>query len=195
MKKTYGTAGGYLADGDAVALVAAARLGDAGAMDALLAAFDGLLRYISRRYPLHGGYEDAWQEARLGFLIAIHRFDATVGAPFAAFANQFVRGFVRTAMRREWRYEDAVDWGGAAGELTAPEAATGDEMACVVDAIALETLLDDAKLSARERTYVLNLVRGLTPMEMARDLGVSVETVRTWRKRAVAKVRQVMERE
>jgi RNA polymerase sigma factor (sigma-70 family) len=111
-----------------------------------------------------------------------------------------VRGDVRTAMRRWWTYERRV---------TRPDVRDDESPNEVWDAVMADgsvsprkanpyrdcdTWIDicSADLSPRERLSVLAVLEGWSSSEVALAYGVSPETVKTWRKRALRKLRNAL---
>ncbi len=183
------------------AVFCAARHGDKEGMTKLFGAYEPLLRATGRRYQSGVGFEEAYQEACVAFLEAVWLWQSDFGVPFPAFAKAKVRGDVRTAMRRIWRYEQrrmlptvANDgeqpvhelWDGAANGLDF----TSDEDT----KLCIRQIIGKAGLSDREKQYVNGFLQGKTPRELAAQAGVSTETVKTWRKRAFQKLRTVLDR-
>lgn len=174
---------------------------DAGGVAALCAQADPMLQRIARRYR-HLSYEDALQEARLAFVECIHQFDAALGIPFEAYAVIHLRGAVRTAMRRWWvqrdrtrHLEDGADrsdaldhWMGKTADLAA--------LAEAAQAMAeWPQVFQAAGLSPRETLAMQALMAGVTMPELATACGVSAETAKTWRKRAIEKLRNALSEE
>ncbi|GEO24723.1 hypothetical protein AAC03nite_05080 [Alicyclobacillus acidoterrestris] len=169
----------------------------------LLRRFHGLIYSVARRYQGTCGLEEVYQEASLSFLLAIQLYNPRRG-PFVAYAASKVRGDVRTAMRRLWRIKDRrQDVHTFEGEADADafERAVMEENGDPIHShttpqsawITTETLrmmIEAAKLSSRERAWLHGFMEGWTPEAMAAAFNVSVETVRTWRKRALTKLRQ-----
>jgi RNA polymerase sigma factor (sigma-70 family) len=218
--------------------IEAARFGSKQAMAFLLKEYDQLLSATARRYGSGGLHADAYQEACIAFLEAISEWQADLCVPFPAFAKAKVRGDVRTAMRRIWRYEDrrilararpddeeSVNelWDSAAGigaghghssgagqrlgagphrsgagprfcpELSLRFDNTYGSQKDVEFALDFASLVEQAGLSVRERLYLTWLMEGWTPKEMAACAHVSTETVKTWRKRTLYKLRSHVE--
>ncbi|MFD1675793.1 sigma-70 family RNA polymerase sigma factor [Alicyclobacillus fodiniaquatilis] len=168
----------------------------------VLAQYEGLLRSVAARYKAACGYEEAYQEACSALLTAIQLYNPARG-PFPAYAAAKVRGDVRTAMRRVWRYTARQTFIGAsteddkspserledlwASQTNCPD--TAWEMAWV-HRQELQRIVQKAHLSARERLWLQAYLREVTMEALAARVGVSLETVKTWRKRALAKMRQ-----
>ncbi|MCL6455171.1 MAG: sigma-70 family RNA polymerase sigma factor [Alicyclobacillus sp.] len=199
---------------EVTALVAAAQAGQADALEQLVWHFYPLLRRIAWRYR-RVSHEDALQEAYLALMAGVQLYDPAQGVPFAGFIQAKVWGDVRTAMRREWTYDsrkavvevrdtdapDAEVWdaaweaaggGGHAGASHSPapgSARAGTSAGADYDAVELRVALERAPLSPRERQALYAVLRGEPSSRLAQRCGVSLDTARTWRKRALAKAR------
>ncbi|MCL6444985.1 MAG: sigma-70 family RNA polymerase sigma factor [Alicyclobacillus sp.] len=167
-------------------LIAAIRMGDKAAADALLEQFQPLLLRIAARYR-GVSFEDALQEAYASFLHALRQYDASTGVPFAGFIRKNVHGAVRTAMRRHWRYRSrtvSADAPIAPDEDGTPDlwgtlAARCPQAEETVNAMFHRLWLDAAPLSPRERLAVQALLDGVPCGELAVHCGVGTETVKT----------------
>lgn len=85
-------------------LLRAARRGDAGARERLVAAHLGLVRQIASHYSGLGlPYEDLVQEGSIGLLEAIDRFDSRRQPDFEAYARFRVRRAIRNALTEQAR--------------------------------------------------------------------------------------------
>jgi RNA polymerase sigma factor (sigma-70 family) len=212
--------------------------------------YEQLLAATARRYGSGGYYLDAYQEACAAFMKVILEWQPDLGVPFPAFAKAKVRGDVRTAMRRIWRYEDRRLLSGGRGDEDADAvnelwdvagsgvsvhsgygtgtgavigtgtgvgveagSGTGAGMGSRVEyqtgqglgqsqlrntefidlSLDIAKLIEQAGLSQRERLYLKWLMEGRPLKEMAAIAHVSVETVKTWRKRAMHKLRSKIE--
>ena len=121
------------------------------------------------------------------------------GVPFPAFARAKVRGDVRTAMRRIWRYEERRMLANKDrdGEESVNDIWDNDfESQVYADEIDLALNLAEctrrADLSKRETLYLEWLTQGRTPREMAAMAQVSTQTVITWHKCTFRKMRSVL---
>jgi RNA polymerase sporulation-specific sigma factor len=81
-------------------LVAAARSGDARALDVLLLRYRGLVRARAAGYFLVGADgDDVVQEGMIGLYKAVLEFDASVGAGFRSFADLCISRQIITAVK------------------------------------------------------------------------------------------------
>lgn len=173
------------------------------ALEVLFQHFRPLVLRTAKQYA-NLGLEDAIQEGYLSLLSAFHEYDETIGVPFAGYAAYKVRGDVRTAMRRLWRYDERVsyrsgdvsDRGRDGGpptdlwdEITAESAFAGwDDYDCAD----IHLLIDSCGLSPRERQAIFSMLAGETCTLLAAKAGVGTETAKTWRKRALHKLRAAL---
>lgn len=82
----------------------AARRGDRGARDRLVAAHLGLVRSVAARYRDYGlPFDDLVQEGSLGLLEAIEGYDSTRSPDFEAYARFRVRRAIRNALTEQAR--------------------------------------------------------------------------------------------
>jgi len=176
-------------------LIGLAQAGCEEAKAQLFEMFQGLLHSTARKYA-RVSFEDALQEGCLAFLQAISLYDVSRGVPFAGYAAAKVRGDVRTAMRRLWHYEARIEFVHDSRDPNADRAGTGSrhdssgrESSDGFADVELQLLLIQAKLSPRERLAITVTLRGYSSTEMGHTLGVSPETVKTWKKRALRKLR------
>lgn len=200
------------AENEAETLVFLAQHHNQEAAACLLSQYHGLLAAVARKNQHTLTYEDVYQEACLAFMEAIYSYQSQLGIPFAAYAAAKVRGDVRTVLRRVWR-EEARTVKPSSRYHTTPDAqeaweaetrfserctqTTGrfsgelDFAASVVNQLLCADWLQQSHLSSRERTYIEAMMRGATLQEIAHTMCVSPETVKTWRKRALLKLRNI----
>jgi RNA polymerase sigma factor (sigma-70 family) len=173
--------------------VLAAQQGDVQALEKLVTHFRPLVRATARIYT-NVSFEDAEQEGYTALLLCIHLYEPTMGVPFAGYAMAKVRGDVRTAMRRLWTYQGRVTAAPTSdvGELLL-NTVLGSKQADVYGPSILQVCVAQCGLSPRELLSVQGLLAGLTCSELAERAGVQMETVKTWRKRALRKLRAALE--
>lgn len=168
-------------------LVAWAQDGDSTAQVAVVDAFTPLIRATASRYR-GVAYEDAIQEGYVALLECIGSYDPSHGVPFAAYAKSHVQGDVRTAMRRLWTAEARSV---ALQDYHLDDGGVGTVGCGEIASVELRMMIADAHLSPREAQSIRGQLMGLSCSEIAKEQGVSVETVKTWRKRAFRKLRKV----
>ncbi|KPV42460.1 sigma-70 family RNA polymerase sigma factor [Alicyclobacillus ferrooxydans] len=173
------------------------------ATEVLLHHFRPLMVRIAKQYA-HVGFDEALQEGYLALLRAIHEYDETMGVPFAGYVFSKVRGDVRTAMRRLWRYDARLSYGSHTNDSESDPDNTDDwdkqsASAFVAfgswddyDSADIRIVVESAGLSPRERLAVLSMLNGQPSSDLALQESVSTETVKTWRKRALHKLRAAL---
>jgi RNA polymerase sigma factor (sigma-70 family) len=175
-------------------LVRQSQSGVPAATAELTAQFMPLLRKAANKYR-RISYEDALQEACLAFLEGIAEYNRDLGIPFPGYIQRKVLGEVRTAMRRLWRTEsrkarlvyasseesELDPWNDLALKCPSAEGRIQDVVTLL--------WLDSAGLSHRERLAAHALLQGFTCKEVAAAVGVGTESVKTWRKRALRKLK------
>lgn len=178
---------------------------DTNPVELLLNRFQGLIRSVAGRYSQTSGFDEAYQEGCLSFLIAVKTYDVTVG-PFPAYAARKVRGDVHTATRRVWRtmdrrqsvlaYEDetmneAIDRMRVDSIGSEENQGMRDDIATWMQMTDLSQLIARVRFSDREALWLRLFLAGYRQEEIARRASVSTETVKTWRKRTLQKLRSV----
>jgi RNA polymerase sigma-70 factor (ECF subfamily) len=179
-------------DAELHALVARAQQRDVEAVAELLNAFQPLLQRVASRYR-YLSYEDALQQAQLAFLEGIAAYERDREIPFPGYIQKKVQGDVRSAMRREIRQRDRQVLPRPKTDETEPDTDMWDVQLCPpgeYSDVEVKLWLDSVALSPRERLGVESLLAGWSRSDVATALGVTIESVKTWRKRALRKLRQ-----
>lgn len=170
-------------------------------MEVLLQRFEGLLVRVAHRYRDVSGFDEAYQEACLSFVVTVHAYEVEKG-PFPAFAAAKVHGDVRSAMRRWWKAEDRQSFFGEGDDgddatTRQLERAWQAQSEGMPDTISqwltqqfIQAIVRDAYLSPRETFWLKGMLTGIPTPALATIAEVSQETVKTWRKRALSKLRQ-----
>lgn len=177
------------------ALLIAAQQGDKAALSLLCEEFTPLIYASVKHYP--GRYkerEDLLQEGFVSFIEAVFTFDCTRGVYFAHYAKERVRQGIYSSVRKTetniLHHEGSLpeDWEEFFSEKGHNNTSFDDTLWMV------EWQDIFACLSARERQYVnMALCTGYTVRDIASFCGVSVETVKTWKKRTVKKLRKAIQ--
>lgn len=170
--------------------VEAVRRGEREQLALIVRHYEPLVRSLARRMNLPP--EDACQEGRLAVVEAALRFDPAVGCYFGAYVKRRVWAALRTYQRREWRWrrQSHVPCGGLEEEEGEWWERWPDGRPVPWDeAVWLEQLA--GLLSPRERLVLRrHMLEGLTLQELAEAEGVSAETAKTWKRRALQKLRR-----
>ncbi len=173
-----------------------AQNGDQEATATLCQAFTPLILKIAGRYQGHRqAYEDLQQIGYVHLLEAIRDYNASSGVYFAYYAHHKIQGAIfsqvrkieRESSRRDDRMCHQHDDQGGEDDVFAHLCAQNPTMEAHL--LWQETL---ALLSPRERLYLTAVfVQGYSMPEVAASCHVSLETVHTWRKRALTKLRRI----
>ncbi|MCL6631807.1 MAG: sigma-70 family RNA polymerase sigma factor [Alicyclobacillus herbarius] len=170
-----------------------AQAGDAAAIAEIVQQFQGMVIAIARRYR-RVSLSDAIQEGYASLLTAIRLYNPSLGVPFAAYARRKVHGDVRSAMRKLWTHAARIQWEDEEErDIPAWEVAATLAQNSQFDAFSAQEwslVFETAGLTKRERLVTEALAAGWRIKELATALGVSQETVKTWRKRGLAKLRK-----
>jgi RNA polymerase sigma factor (sigma-70 family) len=172
-----------------------AQTGDSGAMIALLERFEPLVHgAVAARHPKREERDDLLQEAYVALIRAIQLYNHGE-VSFPHFAKQVVYGATHSAVRRQKRIRERETPDGVRnedGEMLSLFDRLPDEQAA---AAYLEPELESylLSLSPRERMVIVEVVfGGMRMSDLARREGVSLDTVKVWKKRAFAKIRQMV---
>lgn len=174
--------------------IAAAQSGDSAALRRLVIRFMPLLRASAFRYTgMRAELEDLIQCGAEQLIVAIRAYRPERGVYFAHYAKTAVRSAILTYVRRAERLRsmttplsagDSPEKGdGTLQILELPDRSAGDpfDLAEWGDAL--------TGLSPRERLAVdRTLFQTWTTGELAEACGVSRETAKTWRRRAIRKL-------
>jgi RNA polymerase sigma factor (sigma-70 family) len=168
---------------------------DSAALISLLQQFDNLIQAACRRFAVPAAErDDLLQEAYLGFLKAVYTFDPSKSSGFPGYAKAKTREavwqYIRVRNRRHSR--ELADRPAGDGEeetnSTVLEQWPDGTSAEAFSELEWRSLL--RSLSEREMLVVERIViDGMTMAELARQERVSPDTVKTWKKRAFAKIR------
>jgi RNA polymerase sigma factor (sigma-70 family) len=179
--------------------IEAVRDGSETAYRVMYEQFLPLIRKTLFRFRWYPDREELLQEARIALYQAILDYTPDHGVTFAGFAASRIHYQVWNTVKRNLRH-----WNRSMQEIAVSEDAEGDtlpdpllQLACPYANHAyadVEWAECFAILSEREKLAAKKLLmEGLKQGELAAMCGVSVETVKTWRKRALQKLRRELE--
>lgn len=161
----------------------------------LLDEFENVIQgAVTRFYVPPHERGDLLQEAYVAFLKAVYKFDPTRGVPFASYAKaktheatwQYMRVRGRNQMRELADNPLADDEGESLSLLSLLPDPQAEEPFCELE---WRSLL--ASLSEREALAVEKImIDGMSMAALARQTGVSADTVKTWKRRALVKIRE-----
>ncbi|NEU30294.1 sigma-70 family RNA polymerase sigma factor [bacterium LRH843] len=158
----------------------------------ILTDYKGLIKNQIKKLNLTHRFDEFYQVGVIGLWQAYERFQDGKGA-FPAYALQTVRGHMLMALRSEKRF---LDKHVVMDKQTSLDFNQADPSATIDVAPTLSELIPDPKLlTPRERLWVQEaIILGKKLGEIAEDQGVSKNTVSSWRKQAVKRLREVMDR-
>jgi RNA polymerase sigma factor (sigma-70 family) len=175
--------------------VALAQDGNQEAIATLCQAFTPLILKIVARYQgHHQAYEDLQQIGYVHFLEAIHDYKASYGVYFAYYAHHKIQGAIFSQVRKIERETSRRDDRQCHRHDEQEEEDVFAHLCAQNPPMEAHLLWQEtlAPLSPRERLYLTAvIVQGYTMPEVAASCHVSLETVHTWRKRALAKLRRL----
>ncbi|WP_246942814.1 sigma-70 family RNA polymerase sigma factor [Bacillus pinisoli] len=146
-----------------------------------------LIKSVIKNLHIYKELDDYYQEGLIGLWEAYQRYDSSIGASFRTFAYYTIRGKLLTRLKKRKKQEDR--------EATLSDAVTEtliDEWAN--QPFELETVLSYCRdLTESQRKWVLmTIIEGKRPREIAEEEQVSIETVKSWRRYALQKMRKNM---
>lgn len=181
-------------------VVLQAQTRDSAAWLRLLEEFENLIHAACRRFTVpHSEIGDLQQAAYEGFCRAVCSFDPTRGVTFARFAQaktqeavwQYMRVRNRHLRREQTEGQQAAGEAEPAGSRLAQVADDGSSEA--FSELEWRSLL--GSLSEREALAVERVViDGMSMADLARAEGVSPGTVKTWKQRALVKIREELKK-
>lgn len=168
------------------------KLKEIGSFDEVAKQYEPMIKHTIKQLRLHKGFEEMYQIGLIALWEAYEKFDPDKGH-FPAYAKVVVRGRILTALKKMKGYDDRHVF---------PEPAVEDEdwFATIADSagrVPLErdiVMLYMQGLSDRQQLWVEEAVlAGKTTREIAEEQGVSQNTVRTWKKEALKKMKKNLE--
>lgn len=145
----------------------------------LLSNYEPLIKKWITKYRLFYDFDEYFQIARIALWEASMRFNPDKG-PFPAYAACVIRGRLLTEMRQRKKYKE---------RFTLTESVP--ESKRVEDDLLLEWVDQWHFLSPREKQWVQAAILEDKPsVDIAKRYGVTQDTVRSWKKSAVKKLRR-----
>ncbi|MBM7097677.1 MULTISPECIES: sigma-70 family RNA polymerase sigma factor [Alteribacter] len=145
--------------------------------------YEPLIFSLLKKFRLHFDQEEYVQIARVALFHAWRRFDPDMGA-FPAFAKRYIEGYLIRAIKKDRRLNDHC-------QLIEPVLL--EDVAPHYKEESLQPvyeIMNEAGLSFRQKTWVEEaVIYECKPREIAARYKVSVDTVHTWRKGALKKLR------
>ncbi|TCS81252.1 RNA polymerase sigma factor [Tepidibacillus fermentans] len=164
-------------------IVRQAQQGDQNALAILLKKYHPLIVTFANKRYIHNNFEDTLQEARLAFILAVKYYDPSYGVFFGHYIKQRIWQHLFSLMKKEQKWNHVIFFEGWQGE--------GHRI--LVDHIDLEFTIWKEQLasllSEREKQlFELHWIQGYSISEIADRYKISINTVKTWKKRAVKKL-------
>jgi RNA polymerase sigma factor (sigma-70 family) len=137
---------------------------------------------------IYKNLDEYYQEGLIGFWEAYERFDPTKGASFRTFAYRTIRGKLLTYLKRAKRNEDH-------------EAVLSDTVIEITADVQTEAPFESEIISrycigltdAQKKWVYKSFIEDKGPMQIAGEEGVSLETVKSWRRYALQKMKRNIE--
>lgn len=144
-----------------------------------------LIFQVIKSLRLYGDKETFYQIGLIGLWEASTRFDSGKGVEFSTFAFSTIRGKLLDHLKKETRYKEHCQ---PSGEQIFMKIADGSE-AYSIDLIELygKRLTDNQVKWIQGR-----IIEDKSYKEIAAEHGVSVESVKSWGKQAVKKLRNII---
>ncbi|QQK76529.1 sigma-70 family RNA polymerase sigma factor [Salicibibacter cibarius] len=140
-----------------------------------------------QRLHIHSNHEDFLQAGYVGLWLTYQHHDGERG-PFPAYAFLRVRGKMVAMLRKDTNYYERHSFSSNDQE---PAQVRIETESWMPDVDTLAPYLN--KLSDREQRWVIeHAVHDQAPRMIAAKYNVSVETVKSWRKGALAKLKKYM---
>jgi RNA polymerase sigma factor (sigma-70 family) len=173
-----------------------ARRGDNSAFEFINERFQPLILKNMTRFGWYKDRDELLQEARLTLYLAILEYSPDKGVMFPGYVASRIHYRLWNTVRRSiriWNHEASERSGDEDGDIET-HADPILQLPCPYAACAFEEVEQEemfSSLSDREKlaTHYLFIER-VKPSELADMCGVSVETVKTWRKRAIQKLKR-----
>ncbi len=148
-----------------------------------------LIHYVIQQLHLYKNQDEFYQEGLIGLWEAYVRFDERHGASFRTFAFRTIRGKLLTQLQKSKRVEDRQ------ATLTEPMIDTTEDQQLVIP-LEREGILEYCEgLTYEQRRWViLHFLECKGPNQIAREEGVSKDTVKSWRRYALQRIKRNIER-
>ena len=148
--------------------------------------YEPLIKKFLSKYHLVYDYEEYQQIARIALWEAYHRYNPEKGS-FPSFASATVRGRLLTEIKKRKRYDDVHEMTDCIQDFSYSE--KQDE--CQL----LKREWNFSLLSKREKEWVeAAIFQDLSTKEIALYYNVTQDTVRSWKKGAIKKLKQQYDR-
>lgn len=149
-----------------------------------------IVKSVIKNLHIYKDLDEYYQEGMIGLWEAFDRYDSSIGASFRTFAYYTIRGKLLTRLKKSKKDEDRQ-----ANLSEAVLETKEDEL--TIQPFELEMILTYCRgLSESQRRWVYKaIVECKRPKEIAEEEQVSIETVKSWRRYALQKMRSNIELE
>lgn len=156
-----------------------AKLNDLPEFESVVKLYEPLIKKFLAQYHLIYDYEEYQQIAWIALWEAYSHYDPGKG-PFPAFASATVRGHLLTEIKKRKKYSDRNALTDSIPELSSS-----------TDVYSSKVNVNLSRLSVREREWLeASVFHDLSTKEIAERCHVTQDTVRSWKKSAVKKLKQ-----
>ena len=164
-----------------------AQQGEQQALAILLESYQPLLISFANKRYVQNSFDDTLQEGRLAFIQAIKQYDPSYGVYFGHFIKQRIWQHLSSLLKKEKKWQDVSLFEGWQGE----------GQSILIDEVDLEFAVWKEQLqvllSEREKQlFELHWIQGFSITEIADQFQISVNTAKTWKKRAVKKLKPIL---
>ncbi|WP_339061604.1 sigma-70 family RNA polymerase sigma factor [Tepidibacillus marianensis] len=168
-------------------LVRLAQQGNQEALSQLLEQYEPLMMTFAKKRYVDNNFEDTLQESRIAFMLAIRQYDPRFGVYFGYFVKQRIWQHLSSLSKKGQKWQEVSFFEGWKGE--------GEII--LIDHVDLDFSIWkeqlECLLSEREQQlFELHWIQGFAISEIADHFQISINTVKTWKKRAMKKLRNAL---
>jgi RNA polymerase sigma factor (sigma-70 family) len=144
-----------------------------------------LIHYCMKQLQIYKQHDEYYQEGLIGLWEAYERFDESRGVAFRTFAWRTIRGKLLTLLRKSKSYDDRQ------ATLTEAIIEITEDLQSAIP-LELEILMGycDELTEAQKKWVFLHFFDGMGANQIASEENVSIETVKSWRRYALQKIRK-----
>jgi RNA polymerase sigma factor (sigma-70 family) len=147
-----------------------------------------IIKSAIKDLSLYKNLDEYYQEGLIGFWEAYERFDFSKGASFRTFAYWTIRGKLLTYLKKAKRNEDRE----AELSIAMIESTPDEHSKNPFENDLIKTYC--IGLTEAQKTWVYKtFIENKGPLQIAKEEGVSLETVKSWRRYTLQKIRRQME--
>jgi RNA polymerase sigma factor (sigma-70 family) len=148
-----------------------------------------LIHFVMKKLYIYKNEDDYYQEGLIGLWEAFQDFDESRGFSFGTYAIHKIRGRLIYFLKKSKKHDDRL------ATLTGAVIETTEDEQFIVP-LQLEILSGycEGLPDNQKRWVYMHFVEGKGQKEIASELGVSSETVKSWRRYALPKIRENAER-